>query len=210
MRTILLLALLVPASAFAQPGSPPPPPPPPPAGYAPAPAYGAPVYGAPAAAADLRNGMTFEANLGLGWIRAAADGNSDTSDLGLGGLSLGVGGWVNPHLAITIRAAGVTYSENGSRLTQAFFGPSAQYWIDDHIWLGGGLGLSLAAVANDNGPDPDPLKAFGLDLRAGYTFSTSTESTFNVSFEVNPGFYDESGQSFTLTGIGILAGYQHL
>ena len=207
MRSLVLLAVLVPASALAQPGSPPPPPPPG-GGYAPAP--GAPVYAPPPSGAALRNGMTFEANLGLGWIRASTDNNSDTSDLSLAGLSLGVGGWMNDKLAITARIAGVTDSESGGRLTHAFFGPSAQYWVDDHLWLGGGAGLSVLAVSLDNGPDPDAIRGFGLDLRAGYTFSTGTENTFNVSFELNPGFYDQNGTSATFTGIGILAGYQHL
>lgn len=168
---------------------------------------GAPMYGQPRAL-SLRNGMTFEANLGLGWIRASADGESDTSDLGIGGLSLGVGGWTSPKVALTARLSGVTLSENGAQLSHVFLGPAAQYWVDDHFWLGGGAGLSILAASND--VDRDSVSGFGLDLRIGYTFTSGSENTVNVSLELNPGWYSENGSSATFTGIGFLFGYQHL
>lgn len=156
--------------------------------------------------------MTFEANLGLGWIRGEFDGRSATSDLALGGLSLGLGGWVSPKVAITGRIAGVTYSEDGTNYSDVFFGPSLQYWVDDHFWLGGGVGLGILAVSGD-GADPSADNnetGLGFDLRVGYTFTTGSENTINASFELNPGHFSEGGQSYTFTGIGILLGYQHL
>lgn len=167
-----------------------------------------PVYAQPPQPVSLHDGMTFELNLGLGWVRASANDTSDTSNLGIGGLSLGVGGWVSPKLAITGRIAGVTLSENGARLSDIFFGPSAQYWIDDHFWLGGGAGLGILAVSNN--ANSDSITGVGLDLRIGYTFSAGSENTINASFELNPGFFSENGSSATFTGIGILLGYQHL
>ncbi len=156
--------------------------------------------------------MTFEANIGLGWIRMSDDNQSETTDLGLGGLSLGLGGWVSPKLAITARIAGVTYSEDGTSLSDVFFGPAAQYWVDDHFWLGGGAGLGILAVSGDGvNPNADnSVTGFGLDFRAGYTFTAGSENTFNASFEINPGFFENNGYSATFTGIGILLGYQHL
>jgi hypothetical protein len=168
-----------------------------------------PVYGPPPEQpTTLHRSMTFELNLGLGWIHISADEVSDTSDLGLGGLSIGVGGWLNEKLAITGRIAGVTLSENDSQLSNVFFGPSLQYWVDNHFWLGGGLGLAILAASGDN--SEDSIRGFGLDLRVGYTFNEGSENTFNASFELNPGFFSENGESATLTGIGILLGYQHL
>jgi len=152
--------------------------------------------------------MTLELNLGIGWLHAQADGDSDTSDLGIGGLSLGVGGWVNPQMAITGRIAGVTLSEDGATLTNAFIGPAIQYWVNPHTWIGGGAGIGVLRAAFEG--DSESTTGFALDLRAGYTFNEGTESTFNISFELNPGFYSENGSSATITGIGILLGYQHL
>src|SRR5688500_517389 len=113
-RLILIASLLVPSVAAAQ-GAPPPPPPdpnapvqpqpppppPPQGGYSQQPQYAPqPMYQQPPSQASLRNGMTFEANLGIGWIQASDGGSSDTSDVGVAGLSLGVGGWASPQLAI--------------------------------------------------------------------------------------------------------------
>lgn len=58
--------------------------------------------------------------------------------------------------------------------------------------------------------DSDSISGLGLDLRAGYTFTKGSENTFNVSMELNPGFYSENGQSATSIGIALLLGYQHL
>ena len=201
-----------------------PPPPPPPAQPAPAPApqpggyyqpapqpggyyQPAPMYAAPDPWA-LHRTMTFELNVGLGWMYAQADGDSDTSDLGIGGLSLGIGGWVSPQLAITGRIAGVTLSENDATLSNIFVGPSVQYWLNPNAWIGGGAGVGILRLAA--GGESDSVNGLSLDLRAGYTFNPGTENTFNISFELNPGFFEQNGESATITGIGILFGYQHL
>jgi hypothetical protein len=151
--------------------------------------------------ASLHTGMTFEANLGLGWIRVSENGQSDTSDLGVGGLNLGVGGWVSPKLAITL-------SKNDVRLTQLFLGPSAQFWIDDHFWLGGGLGLGAAVLSDSN--NSDSITGIALDLRIGYSFVTSSENTFNASFELTPSHLSENDDSADFSGIAVMLGYQHL
>jgi hypothetical protein len=227
MRLVISgLVLGLSAVSYAQPsGSPPPAPtgdpvdpnaaPPGPYGQPPQP-YGQPYqpYGQPyqqpppPPPQSLHNGLTFEANLGFGWVHLSTDSDSDTSDLGVAGLSLGVGGWVSPQLAITARVAGVTLSENDARLTNGFLGPSAQYWLQDRFWLGAGAGLAFLSVSdNYNG---DSIRGFGLDLRAGVTFTSGSENTFNASLEINPGFYSENGSSATFTSIGFLVGYQHL
>ena len=161
--------------------------------------------------------MTFEANLGLGWQHLSYAGESDTSNLGIGGLCLGVGGWMNERLALTARLAGVTVSpesvDGNYRVNAFFLGGALQYWIDNHFWVGGGAGLAIASVSGYG--EGDSRGGFGLDARVGYTFSQGTENTFNVSFELTPGFYmnddENSGESGpSLTGIAILLGYQHL
>ena len=89
--------------------------------------------------------MTFEANLGIGWIHGSTDTASDTSDLSLGGLDLGLGGWVSPQLAITGRIAGVTDSVSGGRITSGVLVGAVQYWPTPNVWVGGGLGVGVLA-----------------------------------------------------------------
>lgn len=198
-KLFCLLLILVPSVALAQPGSAPPPPPPP--GYGPAPA----AYGQ---APNNKHGMTFEANIGLGLLWLSADGESSEKETSLGGLNLGVGGWISPQLAITLRVAGVTYTEDvmgeTARLTAGFVGPSAQYWVSENAWVGGGLGLGfIQATYADQSESKTGL---GLDLRTGYTFSTTSENTWNLSFELTP----SSIEDVTVWGAAVLFGYQHL
>lgn len=239
MRRLALLvvpgvaAAWLPGVAFAQ-GAPPPPPEPAPTSPAPEPVR-PPEPGAPAPAptpppaqsyyqpqyqpvyqpqqpVSLHDGVTFEANLGLGWARTSVEGQGgDTSDLGVGGLSVGVGGWINPQIAVTGRIAGVTIPGAGdARASAIFAGPAIQYWVDNRFWLGGGLGLGLLAGQDQSGTQQDSIAGFGLDLRVGYTFNEGSEHTINASLELNPGFFSENNSSATVTGIGILLGYQYL
>lgn len=219
-RFLFSLVVLVPSVAVAQPYSDPSqPPPPPPPGYQPAPAYQPPPPGpyAPRPAASFRNGLTGELNLGLGFIWARnGDGQESDTEVALAGLSAGIGGWINPQMALTLRVAGATYSTDfgtsTARFTTGVIGPSLQYWLDDRLWIGGGAGLGFAAITIDDANEqPDPETGFGLDLRAGYTFSTGSANTFNVSVEYNPTFFDvEGGSSIQINSFGILFGYQHL
>lgn len=202
LLSLALLTLLVaPTAVFAQP-----PPPPPPPGYGPAPGYGPqPGYGQPQ---NLKQGLTFEANLGLGFIWAEADGQETDKEVALGGLNIGLGGWISPQLAISLRIAGVTYSEDvgdqTARLSTGFFGPSAQYWVNENAWIGGGIGMGFVAVSFDG--DTESETGIGFDLRGGYTFSTTSENTWNISLELTP----SSIEDVNFYGFGILFGYQHL
>jgi hypothetical protein len=215
VRTLLVSILLLPAVALAQPAPPPPGP-----GYAPPPAY------AVQTPFMYHQGVTVELNLGVGfmWSRDNSTGMESQTYTSLGGLDIGIGGWVSPQIAVSGRIAGVTYSEdigNGNTLslTGAFFGPSVQYWVDDHLWFGGGIGLAVARVLSSSDSTIDTSSAsqtgFGIDLRAGYTFTSSSKNSFNISVELTPGIFsttDAMGNSSTgtLNGFAILAGYQYL
>jgi hypothetical protein len=133
-------------------------------------------------------------------------------------VNLGVGGWLNDHLALSVRIAGVTDSENSARFTDGFFGPSLQYWFDSNFWIGGGAGLGVLAVSSASSASSSNTETgFSLDVRAGYSFSSSTAHTFNLSVELSPGWYsintglDTGGsQSVSYMGVALLAGYQYL
>jgi len=172
---------------------------------APAPAQGqqpAQMYVAP----ETHTGLTFEANIGFGMLRAAPDNGDADTQSALGGLNLGLGGFINPKLALTVRIAGATHAEDGVRITQAFFGPSLQYWPNANTWVGGGVGFGIAALSFDGNDASYTEKGLGLDLRAGYTFNPYSKHSFNASVEVTPAFLDGG----TFSGIALLIGYQTL
>lgn len=168
-------------------------------GAAPPPVAPGPYYAPP----PVRAGLTFEANLGFGIFRVSNDNGDSDSENGLGGLNLGIGTFVNPNMAISLRAAGVTYSDDGGSITQAFFGPSVQYFVSPNAFVGGGLGLGIARLEID-GVGSDTETGFAVDLRAGYSFNPGAKHSFNASVEITPAFIED----LTFTGIAFLAGYQ--
>jgi hypothetical protein len=208
---LIALSMLLPASAHAQAADPvasggPP-------GTTPAFAPQAP----PPPVVRERHGVTLEVNLGLGLVWARSGDNTSDTETALAGLDAGLGGWLNPSAALSFRVAGTTFHpSDGVQFTSGFVGPSLQYWTSDHVWLGGGVGLAFVSVRHDGGGDqPDSDTGLGLDLRLGYTFSTASDHTFNLSVELNPGFFHVdtglgSGEDINLNSFGILLGYQHL
>lgn len=195
-KTIVLgaLALLaVPSLAAAQA----PPPPPPPGGYA-----------APAATVGPdRSGMTFELSIGFGVTSVTPDEGEGDSFNGLSGLNLGVGGWVTPRTALTVRVAGTSFTQDfvgtDVQFIAGLLGISAQQMVNEQLWVGGGLGIGILTDDQDN---TDAQSGLGLDLRAGYNFYQSTKNAFNVQLEITPGFFDGG----RVTGVGLQVGWQAL
>lgn len=242
MRTALALSVvLVPALAFAQaPGDPQgaqplPPPAPPPTGspavqpYQPQPYQPQPA--GPTGPWATHQGITFEANLGVGFAHLT-DSNSNSSintDAALAGLDIGVGGWLNPQLALTGRISGVDIKYGDSQtgtasimgtLVLAWVGPSLQYWPDPHFWMGGGVGFATYRLIGNNScsastqSDACGINGFGFDMRAGYTFGDS-QHTFNTSIEINPSHFSDNNSNNSSgggwgTAIAFLVGYQYL
>lgn len=163
----------------------------------------------------LRDGMTFEIGLGIGWLQADDNSTSDTSDAGVA-FNLGLGGWFNKNMAVTGRLAStsVTIGDDGYggdiTMHAMFLGPSLQYWVDDGLFIRAGAGLAIAGVSSTYADGSDSISGFGLDLGIGYNFTRGSENTFNASLELTPGFYNENGESMTLGGLSINVGYQHL
>jgi hypothetical protein len=161
---------------------------------------------------QFHRGITFEASLGLGAVNVKANDTSATDGSVAGG-ALGVGGWLSSDLAITGRLSGLGISDDrlgSGNFICAFFGPSLQYWHTEHLWFAGGLGIATLRTFGEASPDAN-RDGFGFDLRAGYTFGSSTHS-LNVSLELMPGLYaaEKGSGGIMATGASLLAGYQFL
>ncbi len=164
-----------------------------------------PVSG-PTVKTQPRHGLTFEANLGLGWLNVDPNGGGGDTELAPLGVGFGVGVWASPNVAATLRVAGVTYFEEGGQIVSSFVGPSLQAWFHDSAWLGVGIGMGAAKVFLDDFPDSDIELGLAFDVRLGVTPLVFGDSSLNVSVEATPVLLD--GGSFT--GASILVGYQYL
>lgn len=153
--------------------------------------------------------VTVEADVGVGEALGIASPS----------VGAGAGGWIARRAALILRATALTLSPRSPdpsgiatidryRRTFMFFGPSLQYWINDRVWLGAGVGVSAMLAAGD------VMRGWGADLRAGYAIGA-----FDISLEITPSYFPTGGGvynggtylmplSTTTTGIALLAGYQ--
>jgi hypothetical protein len=174
--------------------------------------YGGPVPGAGGGPWAWHNGFTFEGNLGLGYLNFH-DGNATDSEFA-GAAAIGLGGFLAPNMALTLRIASNAYVQDDGlgdsiTITSTFIGPSLQYWLNPQFWIGGGVGFANAQALTGN---PDGTGSFSqdtglaLDLRIGVTFAQHWRRSWNLSAEVIPAFYGDS----EITGVAFELGYQFL
>jgi hypothetical protein len=161
----------------------------------------------------------FETNIGLSVVSASVDGGMGLdSQGGLGGLDIGLGGWLGRDTALTVRIAGATFTTPSNvQVTSGFIGPSLQLWLGDGGWIGGGLGLAFAtAKVNGGTGETTADRGFGLDLRVGVTLNRRSSNSFSLSAEYTPGFFHDdtatsgSGVDIRVDTFAILFGYQYL
>jgi hypothetical protein len=150
--------------------------------------------------APKRQGFTLE--LGLGPAYTHVFGNETRygdGGAGLSGLSLSLGGYVSPDVAIVVRAAGTSFwtsDGNKQQIVNGVYGVSTIGWIGD-FYLGGGAGV--ARYGNSYASSSQYLTGLGLDLRAGYSFDDGPHHAFTIGVEATPAFYD----GVTVVGTGV-------
>jgi hypothetical protein len=169
-----------------------------------------------AAAEPRREGFT--GDLGLGFavtsvpkVTVTISGGSSggfTSDvsrtrearIGFAPLSLSLGGFLSPSVALLFRATGTSYFEDGDQFSHNFYGPVVELWPHDRFYLSGGVGFAVF------GPNPflstsdvDPEGGWALNFRVGTALLNAENHDLTLSLEVIPGFYeDESVQGYAL------------
>ncbi len=160
-------------------------------------------------------GLTLEAGTGMGWIYVSDKYNKITSPGGVAGLSIGIGAWLEPSVALTARIAGSSVPSSQGLVIEGFLGPSLQVWVAEHTWVGLGFGLSSFGIDADGTKNDYSLRGYSGDIRVGHTFYSNGKHTLNASFELTPGSVSEEleyGGEFSLTvaSIGLLFGWQYL
>jgi|GEM_PF-1254415 len=155
-----------------------------------------------------REGFTFLLSIGVGF--QAAEGESES---GLGGLNLGLGGFINDNLAVLGRISGTTVSEEQSgieaSLISGTLGLTLQYWLNDRVFLeaGPGLGFARAEISIAGlGSDTADETGFGLILGGGFVVFNKKRNNIHIGVEYAPVFLD----SVDINNIGITVAYQLL
>jgi len=126
----------------------------------------------------------------------------EESAVGLGGLNLGIGGFLTDDVALFFRLSGTNVNQTDIDIAtvSGVGGPSVQYWANDSFNLEGGLGYGFVDY---EGLDDD---GFGLILGVGYSFWHRGKSSLQFGLEYAPVFVD----SGNVHNIGVTFGWQLL
>lgn len=117
-------------------------------------------------------GFTLELGMGLGAMKFG-----ESSDVGLG-LSGGLGGFVSPNVALSLRVSGI---DRGGYT--GMIGPHVQVWLGDDVFIGAGGGLGFYALCNVYYGCTSGAAAGGT-ARVGLVATRIGMTHVSVSFEV--------------------------
>jgi hypothetical protein len=113
-----------------------------------------PIGASHAEEAVVRQGFTFGLSVGAGAAFLNPKTGDSKNDGGLGGINVMIGGFLNPDLALVLKAAGVNYGPFDSQLSTGIAGvagPAVEYWLSDHFNLVGGVGVGLISMEDNRG-----------------------------------------------------------
>lgn len=136
-----------------------------------------------------RAGFSLLLTMGVGLQNQEALNESTT---GLGGLNLGIGGFISRDLAVMFRFSGtnVTFDDVGPfqrrvDSVSGVGGPAIQYWVSDYVNVEGGLGFGIANT------DPGTEESgFGVILGVGFSFFHRGKNSLQIGVEYAPVFVD--------------------
>jgi hypothetical protein len=159
-----------------------------------------------------RSGFTLELTLGVGYQIYSPDKGDSRKKVGLSGLNLGIGGFLNKDMAVLFRISGtnVTHDVSGLDMTtiSAVGGPAVQYWFSNNVKVEAGAGFAVvraeasAGGVTISGDD----EGWGGILALGYDLWHNDNHSLQVGLEYAPAWYDE----LLIHNVGLTFGWQLL
>jgi hypothetical protein len=195
LLTVLGSVSIAEAQGYPPPYYPPPPPPPPPHG----------VY---------RAGLVFGFAGGVGGVHV----NNCGDECGVAGLLEGhIGGMINPRTALMFEIWGADHpwSANGNSFEtiNTFFTGAAQFWVNDIVWIKGGLGVAeFRETVNDYynsvySSSVNDITGFALFGAAGVEVLQSYNFALDIQARIGNGFYSQDGSSFSAQNYALMVGF---
>ena len=141
----------------------------------------------------FRSGFTIEAGLGPGLTLVRPDEGEGSNELGLSGLSIGMGAFVTRDVALLARISGTTLSQEVGTESEEFINASlhvgGQVWLTDRFVIGAAGGIGFFGPFADDSMAEDET-GLALSARAAYSLFLSGNNSLRVGLEVMPCFYD--------------------
>lgn len=144
-----------------------------------------------------RQGFTLELGLGAAMTHTVHDsyyGGGSNTGFGIAPLSLSVGGFVSPKVALLARIAGTssfeTRGDSTAQMVNGFYGAHVQYWISDEVMISGGPGLTIRGQNSWIGPTGHDLETgYGASVRVAYSFFNAKHHSVRFAVEAFPSVY---------------------
>ena len=152
-----------------------------------------------------RSGFTLLLTMGVGFQKS---GSSDVRT-GLGGLNLGIGGFVSPDLAVMFGLSGTSVSSRrsyyggNSYYVSGVGGVSVQYWASDSFNFEGGVG---SGISGSSGSYSNGQRGYGFILGGAYSFYHKNKGSLQIGIEYAPAIFEFG----TIHNVSIAFGWQLL
>lgn len=163
----------------------------------------------------VRQGVTFELGLGVAFTSLGNAPDEAAKDhVGLAPLSLALGGFLSRDVALSFRMTGTSaFRDRGFGLEQTvlgFYGPSLQVFLNDDVFVSGGVGLGLLALnpllveRRSGEPDMKPRAGVAGNARIGWNVFTTKDVAFVTYAEATPAKVGDT----TAIGFSLGLGFQ--
>ena len=146
---------------------------------------------------SYREGFTLELTLGVGYQMYTPDKGESRNEIGLGGLNLGIGGFLNEDMAVLFRFSGtnVTHDVSGVDMStvSGVGGPAIQYWFSEALKVEAGAGFAVvrAEVETPLGTIGGDDEGWGGIVAIGYGIWHNDNHSLQVGVEYAPAWFDE-------------------
>jgi hypothetical protein len=153
--------------------------------------------------AQDRGGFTALVDIGVG---VQNDASIEETEVGLAGLSFGVGGFLTRDFALMFRLAGtnVSYDFGASGnygQASGVVAPTVQYWVSNRVNIEAGAGWGFWSADSD-----EDETGLGLILGAGVTIFNRGKHNLQFGVQYTPAFTKPG----TIHNVGFTFGYQLL
>jgi hypothetical protein len=140
----------------------------------------------------LRSGLTFGGGLGLGGISAQNCGDFCGF---AGALELHIGGMITPQLALMADFWWDFHAipDSDGTTTHGMYTAALQTWVNERIWLKGGLGYSNMNISSDSIGTIGDEDGFGLMAAGGYEILQVGNFALDGQLRFGHGFYSQGG-----------------
>ena len=152
-------------------------------------------------ATAVRNGFTLEAGLGGSFVSEIHSSEDSSNRLGRDALSVGLGGFVTPSLALLVRFSQTSFKPASAHGTTSdvsslwFLGAHVQYWLTDRFFVSGGPGyvhFDHVFAAVYGAELHEQYQNLGFSIRTGFAFGLWENHTLRISLEAIPAFFERT------------------